>query len=57
MIILYYEFVDIVLDLINKVQNDESLCASVDFLDNNIIRKDTVLTNVIYWTLNFNINQ
>ena len=46
------------LDLINKVpgNNAESLCASVDFLNNNIIRKDTVLTNVIYWTLNFNIN-
>lgn len=43
------------LDLINKVQNDESLCASVA-LDDNIIEKNATLTNVIYWTLNFHIN-
>lgn len=43
--------------LINKLPGNDaqSLCASVD-LGNNIIRKDTTLTNVIYWTLTFYIN-
>ena len=46
------------LDLINKLpsNNPESLCASIDFSSDNIISKDATLTNVIYWTLNFNIN-
>ena len=26
-------------------------------IDQTNLRKDTILTNVIYWTLNFNINQ
>ena len=48
------------LDLINKLPSnnpEESLCASIDLSSDNIISKNATLTNVIYWTLNFNINQ